>query len=268
MHARPALFAALVAVSVAVSVPRAVAHEGACATGAEGLKCESRDTAKHACECDGKSVKGCRKAAAGGWLRVRANIDKLLRARRKNDQAKVRANLPKVDQNLGKVRAKVEKLIDRTGGTAECKKAAADVLEQFGVRVEEAFDSGSTATTTTLPGGGSLQGNGSISLFDPTEIIYDVGFTQPVEAFGVYVPGRSITGDLPNGVASCTRQSWTTEGDATPNNYYECTGTLGAGARAAGNLRLFPGPTSGMPAFLYGFRSGLRYGPFSLASRF
>jgi hypothetical protein len=266
---RPRLAVLAVLVAASISVRPGVAHEGECPAGADGLKCEAKDTRKHACECDGRKVKGCRKATAGGWLRIRGTIQKLLKAQRKPDQAKIQSNLAKIDQNLEKVKKKVDKLIDRNDSTDDCKKAAAELLDKFGVRVDETFDSGSATTTTTLPGGGSLQGTGSISLFDPTEIIYDVSFSQQVEVFGVYVPGRSIIASLPNGVASCTTQTWTTEGDAmTADNYHECTGTLGRGVHATGNLRLSPAPVSGMPIFLYGFQTGVRYGPFSLGSSF
>jgi hypothetical protein len=77
-----------------------------------------------------------------------------------------------------------------------------------------------------------------------------------------------ITASIPPGVASCTVKTWTTEGDSTPNNYYECVGTLGAGVHANGNLRLSPGPTSGMHIFFYGFQSGVRFGPFTPAANF
>ena len=58
-----------------------------------------------------------------------ATIAKLLKARKKGDQAKVDANLPKVRKDVDKVKAKVDKLIDRNNGTAECRKAAQDLLD-------------------------------------------------------------------------------------------------------------------------------------------
>jgi hypothetical protein len=266
-----AALVALVAASVALSVPRVVAHEGECPAGAGGLTCESKDTQRHACECGGAKVKGCIRAAAGGWGRVRGSIRKLLKARKRDDRTKIRATLPKVGADLAKVGKKVGKSIDGSGGAAGCKDAAAALLDAFGARVAATFDpaSGAPTTTTTLPGGGSaVQGGGSISLFAAAEITWDVSFSQPVDGFGVYVPGRSIVSSIPPGLVACAEKSWTIEGDATPNNYYECAGTLGAGVQVTGNLALAPGPVSGMPVFLYGFRSGDRFGPFTLASTF
>jgi hypothetical protein len=158
-------------------VPQAVGGGSVCPPGGQGLKCESKETQKQACQCDGKPVKGCVKGTKGGWLRIRETLQKLLKAQRSGKTDKIKANLPNVDKNLEKVKTRVNKLIDKNHGTADCKKAAADLLDEFGVRVEETFDpSGTTTTTTTLPG--SLQGTASISLFDPlavppTEIEYD-----------------------------------------------------------------------------------------------
>ena len=73
-HPRPLAVVALIVVSLAVAVPRGGTDEGGCPTGSAGLKCQSKDVQKHACECDGVKTKGCAPATGGVWSRIRAAI--------------------------------------------------------------------------------------------------------------------------------------------------------------------------------------------------
>jgi hypothetical protein len=216
----------------------------------------------------GRKAKGATRSTAKGVL---ADLKQGEKSCKKGQRGKGKAKGKRTaaKKKLQKLDQKIEKFANDEQVTPECKAKLQEYARDIIVDVDNAdrgtedpppttttTTAGTTTTTIQNPPGVSC--NAAFTPFDATEVLYgfscsDSGSPSPFDGFAIFVPGgRQIILQIDPFGFSCSTQN---DPPGTNNSRF-CQGAVQYGASYGGNLRMNPGPATGMGGFLRLYTAG------------
>jgi hypothetical protein len=181
----------------------------------------------------------------------------------------VRKHVKAATNSLNGLDRFVDRLLNKQEITPNCATGLKTLIDQFGVRIDDAGQGGgsgggTTTTTTTLPAGPTCTPTFHTVPSFPNE--YEFRFTctggsEALTGFSIKVSaGFQITNHLPPSLFSFSCQ---VKNEPNPNDTLWCIGGFGFGqAITGGHIRTTPAPTEPGFGAMLSVEDGVSYGPF------